>query len=200
MLTEISRIRRRRAARLDQLELVLETIQDLTKSGLLHSDAATHIGAAVAEHRAQITQGGGFKFVQTDMSRMAQITRAIRNTKSARPMEALDVLHAVLDAVGWDDQWCTKTQEEIGQALKMKPGNVSRAFKTLSAPHVGALVGHRRTGRSWQWEIDATLASRLSNAARTAAAARQHRAAGGTRLSVVQNKEPATTWPEIPHR
>lgn len=186
MAAEITRIRQRRAARLDQLELFLETAADLLGAGILNADALSHLTAAAAERRAQITEGKGFVFVQLNPERMAEVMQALQDLTGARPMEAMRVLHAVLAAAGWDDQWCAKTQQEIADDLKMNAASISRAFKALAAPSVRALVNKERRGHSWRYEIDANLASRLSNTARTAAAARQSRAAGTT-LSVVDN-------------
>lgn len=180
MTAEITRIRQRAAARLDQLELFLETAADLTARGFLSADALNHMTTAAAQQRAHITEGKGFVFVQLNPERMAEIMQALQDLPGARPIEALRVLHAIMASAGWDDQWCAKTQQEIADDLNMNAASISRAFKALTAPTVRALVNKERRGHSWRYEIDANLASRLSNTARTAAAARQSRAAGNT--------------------
>lgn len=187
MESPTSRLRRRIAARQDQLALFVETAEELTGAGILGADALTHIRAAAAERRATIEQGKGFRFVQIDADRMNRVLAALHALPGARTIEAMRVLLAACDAVGWDDQWCTKTQQELASALNMDAGNISRAFQALMHESVRALVAKERHGHSWRYEIDAQLASRLSNAARTAAAARQSRAAGTT-LSVVKDK------------
>lgn len=118
----------------------------------------------------------GVRHVRIWDERREEIEAAVAEiaASKAKGLSAILILHVLGKAaqtITLDSQRMSKSQAELAADLQLRGETVSRAFSVLA--EVGAVMFREPMGKSVSWELDAEYCSRLGDAAREEAIARQ---------------------------